>query len=204
MGTEYIDLYQIHWPDVTTPISETMEAVSKLIQQGKVKYAGVCNYNVEELKEARKTIPLVADQVPYSMVKRDIEKDVVPYCIENNLAILAYSPLQRGLLTGKMKPGWVFAPGDHRAEIYYFTNENINRANAFLEKLRPMAGEKKATLSQLVLRWTMEQPGITIALVGARDAVQAMENAKAMEVRLSSEEIAFINEQLKQLTLVRA
>ena len=204
MGTDYIDLYQIHWPDVTTPISETMEAVSKLIQQGKVKYAGVCNYNVEELKEARKTIPLVADQVPYSMVKRDIEKDVVPYCIENNLAILAYSPLQRGLLTGKMKPGWVFAPGDHRAEIYYFTNENINRANAFLEKLRPMAGEKKATLSQLVLRWTMEQPGITIALVGARDAVQAMENAKAMEVRLSSEEIAFINEQLKQLTLVRA
>jgi len=204
MGTDYIDLYQIHWPDVTTPISETMEAVSKLIQQGKVKYAGVCNYNVEELKEARKTIPLVADQVPYSMVKRDIEKDVVPYCIENNLAILAYSPLQRGLLTGKMKPGWVFAPGDHRAEIYYFTNENINRANAFLEKLRPMAGEKKATLSQLVLRWTMEQPGITIALVGARDAVQAMENAKAMEVHLSSEEIAFINEQLKQLTLVRA
>jgi aryl-alcohol dehydrogenase-like predicted oxidoreductase len=204
MGTDYIDLYQIHWPDVTTPISETMEAVSKLIQQGKVKYAGVCNYNVEELKEARKTIPLVADQVPYSMVKRDIEKDVVPYCIENNLAILAYSPLQRGLLTGKMKPGWVFAPGDHRAEIYYFTNENINRANAFLEKLRPMAGEKKATLSQLVLRWTMEQPGITIALVGARDAVQAIENAKAMEVHLSSEEIAFINEQLKQLTLVRA
>ena len=204
MGTDYIDLYQIHWPDVTTPISETMEAVSKLIQQGKVKYAGVCNYNVEELKEARKTIPLVADQVPYSMVKRDIEKDVVPYCIENNLAILAYSPLQRGLLTGKMKPGWVFAPGDHRAEIYYFTNENINRANAFLEKLRPMAGEKKATLSQLVLRWTMEQPGITIALVGARDVAQAMENARAMEVGLSSEEIAFINEQLKQLTLVRA
>jgi len=203
MGTDYIDLYQIHWPDITTPISETMEAVSRLIEQGKVKYAGVCNYNVEELKEARKTITLVADQVPYSMVKRDIEKDVVPYCIENNLAILAYSPLQRGLLTGKMKPGWVFAPGDHRAEIYYFTNENINRANAFLEKLGPMAAEKKATLSQLVLRWTMEQPGITIALVGARDVAQAMENAKAMEVRMSTEEIAFINEALKQLTLVR-
>jgi aryl-alcohol dehydrogenase-like predicted oxidoreductase len=203
MGTDYIDLYQIHWPDVTTPISETMEAVSRLIEQGKVKYAGVCNYNVEELKEARKTVALVADQVPYSMVKRDIEKDVVPYCIQNNLAILAYSPLQRGLLTGKMKPGWVFAPGDHRAEIYYFTNENINRVNAFLEKLKPMAAQKKATLSQLVLRWTVEQPGITIALVGARDAAQAMENAKAMEVRLTPEEIAFINEGVKQLTLVR-
>ena len=203
MGIDYIDLYQIHWPDLATPIEETMDAVAQLIQQGKVKYAGVCNYNVEQLSEARKTVPLVANQVPYSMVKREIEKDVVPYCLENNLAILAYSPLQRGLLTGKMKPGWVFAPGDHRAEIYYFTNDNINRANAFLEKMKPLAAEKKATLSQLVLRWTMEQPGITIALVGARDVAQALENAKAMEVNLSCEEIALINEELKQLTLVR-
>ena len=203
MGTDYIDLYQIHWPDLTTPIAETMEAVAQLIRQGKVKYAGVCNYNVEQLKEAQKTLALVSNQVPYSMVKRDIEKEVVPYCMENNLSILAYSPLQRGLLTGKMKPGYVFAPGDHRAELYFFKNENIKRTNAFLEKIRPLAAEKKATLSQLVLRWTVEQPGITIALVGARDAAQAMENAKAMEIRLSSEEIAFINKEMKQVTMVR-
>lgn len=111
MGTDYIDLYQIHWPDITTPIAETMEAVAQLIQQGKVKYAGVCNYNVEQVKEAQKTVNLVSNQVAYSMVKRDIEKDIVPYCMKNNVSILAYSPLQRGLLTGKMKPGYVFAPG---------------------------------------------------------------------------------------------
>ena len=203
MGTDYIDLYQIHWPDITTPIAETMEAVAQLIQQGKVKYAGVCNYNVEQVKEAKKTVNLVSNQVAYSMVKRDIDKDVVPYCIENNLSILAYSPLQRGLLTGKMKPGYVFAPGDHRAELYFFKNENIKRTNALLDKIRPMAAEKKATLSQLVLRWTVEQPGITIALVGARDPAQAVENAKAMEVRLSKEEIDFINEELKPVTMVK-
>ena len=203
MGTDYIDLYQIHWPDLTTPIDETMEAVAQLIRQGKVKYAGVCNYNVEQLKEAQKTLDLVSNQVPYSMVKRDIEKEVVPYCMENNLSILAYSPLQRGLLTGKMKPGYVFAPGDHRAELYFFKNENIKRANTFLEKIKPLAAEKKATLSQVVLRWTVEQPGITIALVGARDAAQAMENAKAIEVQLSSEEIAFIDKEMKQVTMVK-
>ncbi|HZI53464.1 MAG TPA: aldo/keto reductase [Chitinophagaceae bacterium] len=203
MGTDYIDLYQIHWPDVATPVAETMEAVAQLIRQGKVKYAGVCNYNVEQLKEAQKTLALVSNQVPYSMVKRDIEKEVVPYCMENNLSILAYSPLQRGLLTGKMKPGYVFAPGDHRAELFFFKNENIKRTNTFLDKIRPLAAEKKATLSQVVLRWTVERPGITIALVGARDAAQAVENAKAMEIRLSKEEIAFINEELEQVTLVR-
>ncbi len=203
MGTDYIDLYQIHWPDLTTPIDETMEAVAQLIRQGKVKQAGVCNYNAEQLKEAQKTLALVSNQVPYSMVKRDIEKEVLPYCMQNNLSILAYSPLQRGLLTGKMKPGYVFAPGDHRAELYFFKNENIKRTNAFLDKIKGLAAEKKATLSQVVLRWTVEQPGITIALVGARDAAQAMENAKAMEIRLSKEEIAIINEELKPLTMVR-
>jgi len=203
MGTDYIDLYQIHWPDITTPIAETMEAVAQLIQQGKVKYAGVCNYNVEQLREAQKTVPIVSNQVPYSMVKRDIEKEVVPYCIENNISILAYSPLQRGLLTGKLKPRHRFAVGDHRAELYFFKAENIKRTNAFLKKIKPMAEQKKATFSELVLRWTVEQPGITIALAGARDAAQAIDNAKAMQVQLSKDEIDFIKGELDQLTLVK-
>ena len=105
LNTDYIDLYQIHWPDVTTPIAETMEAVEQLIEQGKVRYAGVCNYNAAQVKEAQEHINLVSNQVPYSMVLRDIEEDVVPFCITNNISILAYSPLQRGLLTGKNKTG---------------------------------------------------------------------------------------------------
>ena len=199
LNTDYIDLYQIHWPDITTPIAETMEAIEQLIEQGKVRYAGVCNYNAAQVKEAQEHINLVSNQVPYSMVLRNIEEDVVPFCITNNISILAYSPLQRGLLTGKIKPGHKFAKGDHRESLYYFKDENIARTNQFLDKLRPMAKEKGATLSQLVIRWTIEQPGITIALVGARNAEQAIQNAKAADIKLSFPEIEFINEQLNKL-----
>ena len=203
LGTDYIDLYQIHWPDKTTPIQETMETVAELIKQGKVRQAGVCNYNVEQLLEARKYIRLASDQVPYSMVKRDIEKDLVPYCLEHNKSILAYSPLERGLLTGKMKPGYQFAEGDHRANVYFFKDENLRRVDAFLQKIKPLANDKGATLGQLVLRWTIAQPGITIALVGARNAAQAKENAGAMKISLSLDEINFITNELNQLQLVK-
>jgi aryl-alcohol dehydrogenase-like predicted oxidoreductase len=204
LGTDYIDLYQIHWPDNTTPIEETMDAVAQLIKQGKVRYAGVCNYNAEQLQEAQKYVNLVSNQVPYSMVKRDIERQAVPYCIKNNLSILAYSPLERGLLTGKMRPGHQFAHGDHRSGLYFFKDENIKRTNDFLEKIKPLAKEKNVSLSQLVIRWTIEQPGITVALVGARNPKQAIENAKAIQVKLSKEELEFITEQLSELNLVPA
>ncbi|MBN2637664.1 MAG: aldo/keto reductase [Bacteroidales bacterium] len=201
LGTDYIDLYQIHWADPTTPIQETMEAVAQLIEQGKVRYAGVCNYSVGQMKEAEKYVTLVSNQVPYSMVKRDVEKELVPYILETGKSILAYSPMERGLLTGKMKPGHVFAEGDHRAGLPYFTNENIKRTDAFLEKIKPLADEKNASLSQLVLRWTLEQPGITIALVGARNPKQSVQNAEAANVKLSAEEIAFITTELNKLKL---
>ncbi len=203
LGTDYIDLYQIHWHDKTTPIDESMEAVTRLIEQGKVRYAGVCNYNADLMREAAKSIDLVSNQIPYSMVKRDIEAETVPYCVENNKAILAYSPLERGLLTGKMKPGHKFAQDDHRASLYFFKDENLKRVDAFLDKIKPMADDKKATIGQLVLRWTVEQPGITIALVGARDAKQALQNAAAMDVKLSAEEISQITKELNKLALVK-
>lgn len=204
LRTDYIDLYQIHWPDSTTPIQETMETVAQLIKEGKVRHAGVCNYNVEQLREASKYVGIISNQVPYSMVKRGIEAEVVPYCIEHHQSILAYSPLERGLLTGKMKPGQAFGEGDHRAALYFFTDENIRRTNAFLSKIKPLADEKSATLGQLVIRWTLEQPGITIALVGARNADQALQNAKAAAIKLTREEERFITEHLNQLELVKA
>ncbi|HVU53423.1 MAG TPA: aldo/keto reductase [Puia sp.] len=202
LRTDHIDLYQIHWPDSTTAVSETMEAVETLLKQGKVRVAGVCNYNVALMKEAEKTLSLASDQVPFSMVNRDIEKDLVPWCIEHKKAILAYSPLQRGLLTGKIRPGQSFGEGDTRAGSRFYKPENILSINAFLDKLRPLAESKSASLAQLVIRWTLERPGITIALVGARDAAQAVQNARAIDVKLSPEEILFINSQLAALKLV--
>lgn len=203
LKTDYIDLYQIHWPESTTPIQETMETVADLIKQGKVRHAGVCNYNVDQMKEADKYVNLVSNQVPYSMVKREIEQNVVPFSLENNKSIIAYSPLERGLLTGKMKPGHTFAEGDHRANLYFYKDENLKRTAAFLDKIRPLAEEKSASLSQLVLRWTIEQPGITIALAGARNAEQSIQNAKAINVKLSKEEIDFITFELDKLELVK-
>jgi len=197
LGTDYIDLYQIHWPDLTTPIHETMEAVSRLIEQGKVRYAGVCNYNVAQLKEADETLEIISNQVPFSMVNRGIESETVPYCIEKNKSILAYSPMERGLLTGKMTANYKFEEGDHRKGHRFFTPESIQKTNAFLNKIKPLADEKNASLSQLVLRWTIERPGITIALAGARNAKQSIQNAEAIKVKLSAEEIQFINIELK-------
>lgn len=202
LRTDYIDLFQIHWPDGTTPVSETMEALIHLQEQGKILAGGVCNYSVPLLEEAEKVIALASNQVPYSMVNRDIEKDVVGYCINNNIGIIAYSPLQRGLLTGKIRPDHKFNMGDSREGNRHYTPENIIRVNNFLEKLRPLAESKRATLAQLVLRWTIEQPGITIALAGARNVAQAEENAAAVQVKLSQAEMDYINEQIRYMEMI--
>ena len=199
LKTDYIDLFQIHWADTTTPIAETMEALTLLQQQGKIRAAGVCNYSTAQVKEAEKSIKLASDQVPYSMVLRDIEKELVPYALEQKKSIIAYSPLQRGLLTGKIKPGYQFGEGDTREGNRFYTEESIIKVNAFLDTLRPLAAEKNASLAQLVIRWTIEQPAITVALVGARNAEQAVQNAKAIEVKLSKYDIAFINKQIAAL-----
>lgn len=197
LGTDYIDLYQIHWPDNTTPLSETFEAVERLIEQGKVRYAGVCNYDAALMEDAGKVIDLVSDQIPYSMVNRGTDRETIPYCVRNEKAVIVYSPLERGLLTGKMKPGYSFAEGDHRKNNPFFTDDSIERTNAFLDKLKPLADEKGVTLVQLVIRWTVNHPGVTVALVGARNPAQAIQNAKAADVVLSSDEIEFINQQIE-------
>jgi aryl-alcohol dehydrogenase-like predicted oxidoreductase len=199
--TDYIDLLQIHWPDPTTPVQETMEAIEILIKEGKIRAAGVCNYNLEEMKTAANFINLASNQVPYSMLKRDIESDIVPWCLENNVSILPYSPLQRGLLTGKFKQGHHFNKGDSRQFTPYYKDSNIRKTNELLEKLKPIADEKHVSLSQLVLRWTMQMPGITTVLAGARNPAQIQENAGALNFQLTEEEMKLINSHLDNLEL---
>ncbi|HVE15104.1 MAG TPA: aldo/keto reductase, partial [Chthoniobacterales bacterium] len=201
LGTDYLDLLQLHWPDPTTPIEETMEAFATLVNQGKVRAVGVSNYSVEQMITAEETISLSSNQVAYSMVNRGIETDLVPHCLEHGKGILAYSPLQRGVLTGKYEPGHAFGSGDHRARNEFFQPENIRRINAFLDSIKPIADAHGATMAQLVIAWTVAQPGITAALVGARDAEQARANARGADFKLSVEEIADINGKLDVLTL---
>ena len=196
LQTDYIDLYQIHWPDVTTSIEETFEAVLRLEEQGKIRAAGVSNYNKSQTQQANAVMPIASNQVPYSILRRDIEKELVPYAIQNGISILAYSPLERGLLTGKIKPGHIFPEGDHRAALPVYSKENVVKVNGFLNKIKPLADDKYATLSQLILRWTIDQPGITIALAGTRNVGQSIVNAGAIDIKLDEGDKKFIQEQL--------
>ncbi|WP_370901101.1 aldo/keto reductase [Chryseobacterium gossypii] len=197
LGTDYIDLLQLHWPDSTTPIAETMEAMEQLIGQGKIRAAGVSNYSVGQMEEAGKTMKPASNQVSYSMLNRAIEKDLVPYSLENNSGIIVYSPMERGLLTGKYFGDNQLKDNDHRNG--YFSQFDLNKVKSFLEKIEPVAKEKAVSLSQLVLRWTTLQPGITVVLAGARNATQAIDNAKAMSFDLTREELDFIDSALAEI-----
>lgn len=201
LGTDYIDLYQIHWSDPTTPVSETMEALDILVKKGKIRAGAVCNYSLDLMVEAGNTYQIASNQVPFSMVNRAIEKDIVPHCIEKKIGILAYSPLQRGLLTGKIKRGHKFNEGDTRPTTRYYKEPNISRIMQLTEDMRDIANELNITLSQLVLNWTIQQPGITCALAGARNAAQVLDNVKAVDFRLTSGEITRINKFLTNLNL---
>lgn len=197
LGTDYIDLLQLHWPDNTTPISETMEAMEMLIQQGKIRAAGVSNYSVDQLKEASRTLKVASNQVAYSMLNRAIEKDLVPYSLETETGIIVYSPMERGLLTGKYFRDSKLKENDHRNG--YFTQFDLPKVEAFLKAIETIAQAKGATLSQLVLRWTALQPGVSVVLAGARNAEQAIVNAQAMNFQLTEEELKLINDELAKI-----
>jgi aryl-alcohol dehydrogenase-like predicted oxidoreductase len=204
LKTDYIDLYQIHWPDdAGTPITETFEAVLRLKEQGKIIEAGVCNYNAEQTAAANEVVSIASDQVAYSVLRRGIENELIPYTKANDIGIIAYSPLERGLLTGKITADYQFNAGDHRAGLPWFKGENLQQVNGFLDKVRPIAESKNVSLAQLFLRWTVEQPGVVVALAGARNAKQAIENAGAMQLTLSADELGFIRTAAESVTLTK-
>ena len=197
LQTDYIDLLQIHWPDSTTPISETMEAVETLIQQGKIRAFGVSNYNVSQIQEAQKTVQIASNQVAYSMLNKSIETDLLPFTIAENIGIIAYSPMERGLLTGKYFTDGKLKENDHRNG--YFGKFDLQQVKTLVEELSSLANSKHISISQLVLRWTTLQKGISIVLAGARNAEQAISNAKAMDFDLSVSELEFINQAIAKI-----
>ena len=201
LGIDCIDLYQQHWPDPTTPVEETMEACAALLKAGKVRAVGVSNYTPELMERAIKVVPLASDQPPYSMLRRDIEADLVPWCLKHSIGILAYSPLQNGILTGRIGMDRQFPKTDLRAQNKFYRPENRRRILEFLDSLRPIAEAHQATLAQLVINWTIHRPGITCALVGVRNPAQAEENARAAEFELSADQMRRINERVEGLKL---
>ncbi len=197
LKTDYIDLYQIHWPagafnTEVVPIEETMSALNQLKEQGKIRAIGVSNFSKTQLEEAAQYGRIDSLQPPYSLFWRVVERDAVPYCIENNISIIAYSPLAQGLLTGKFEPDHKFDPADNRAKNKLFQGGNYERAQQALDKLRPIAERHHTSLGNLALAWLIAQPQAN-AIVGARNSEQSKENAKAGEIELSTEELKEID-----------
>jgi methylglyoxal reductase len=201
LGTDYIDLYQTHWQESTTPIEVTMEALSKLKEEGKIRAIGVSNVSVDQLKRYGK---VVSAQEKFTLIDRSIvKKGLVDYCVANSIAILSYFSLEQGLLTATMSPDRAFEDGDTRKTNPLFGPESIRRINAIVAELRPFAEKYKATVAQIVIALTASQRGITHILVGARDAAQAKENAGGGHIELSNEDLGDMNVVADKLAALR-
>ncbi|MHC4376239.1 MAG: aldo/keto reductase [Planctomycetota bacterium] len=205
LGVERIDLFQVHRPDETTPIADTMGALLELRAEGKIREIGVSNYSAEQLEEARVAlgdVPLASDQPEYSLVRRDIERDVLPWCREHGVGTVVYSPLEQGLLTGKVRADRVIPDNDARSGRATFTQENRAKVNALLDEVVAPAAERlDATYAQVVLAWTLAQPGVTSVLAGARTTEQVLENARAGSLELEPAELEAIDRAFDTLEL---
>ncbi len=188
LGIERIDLYQCHWPDKTTPLEETMEAMLRLREQGKIRQIGSSNFTPEMIETCLKHGPIVSDQPRYNLIHREIEHDILPFCREHAIGLIVYNPLEMGILTGKVTMDRTFDESDQRSHARLFRRENRRRVLDCLDKVRPIAEDHGMTLAQLAVAWVIGEPGITSAIVGARTPEQAVENAKAAEFNLSEEE----------------
>ncbi len=191
LKTDYIDLYQTHWQESTTPIEVTMGALLKLKEEGKIRAIGVSNVSVEQLEKYGQ---VASAQERFTLLDRGIvQKGLVDFCVRHSISILSYFSMEQGLLTGTMKPGRTFREGDTRRTNPLFSAENITRVNDILAELRPYADKYKVTVSQIVIALTTLQRGITHMLVGARDAAQARENAGGGRLELSADDLAAMN-----------
>ena len=197
LRTDYLDLYQIHWPAGSwgteyVPIEETMGALNNLKEQGKIRAIGVSNFSRVQLEEATDYGRIDSLQPPYSLFWRQVEEDGLPYCLANDITILAYSSMAQGLLTGKFGPDHRFPKGDHRSKNKLFKPENYERVQLALERLRPIAKRNGISMGQLALAWLIAQPG-TCAIAGARNAEQVRQNAKAGEIILTPTDLEEID-----------
>ncbi|MFC0807526.1 aldo/keto reductase [Ensifer sp. P24N7] len=192
LATDYIDLYITHWQDPTTPIEETMRALEDLRAAGKIRAIGASNVNLEELEIYVKIGGLDAIQERFSMLDREIEAQLLPVTTANGVATLSYSSLALGLLSGSIGPERVFSGDDQRRDNPRFSVANREKVTRFAEAIRPIAQEHEASIAQIVIAWTLAQPGITFALCGARNPVQALDNARAGTIRLSAEHLSTV------------
>ncbi len=193
LGTDYIDLYITHWQDPTTPVDETMEALTRLKAKGKIRAIGASNTGVDDVEAYVAAGQLDSLQEEYSMVKRDIEDTLLPVCADHGISMLSYSSLALGLLTGRIGPERTFEGDDLRKDNPGFSIRNREKIAALMADIEPVCEAHKASKAQIVIAWTLQQPGIDFSLCGARNPAQARENAAAGRITLSPGDIARID-----------
>ena len=179
LGTDWIDLYQVHWPDVETSQQETMETLLEIQEQGKIRFIGVSNYSAEQIKECLQYAKVVSLQPEFSLLAREIEKETIPLCIENNIGIVAYSPLASGVLTGKYDKDTKFTDWRSKGIIGTFTGDGFVENIKKVDQLKAIALEEGKTCGQVAINWVLRQPGLATALVGVKNSEQMGENLKA-------------------------
>ncbi len=202
LAVDVIDLYQIHWPpDPDSPaLEEGWSTLADLKREGKVRWIGVSNFNAQQLKRAQKIAPVTSLQPPYSLIHREVENEILPYCLRENIGVIVYSPMASGLLTGAMTRDRIarLPKDDWRKAHPDFTEPNLSRNLALVEQLREIARRHNRTVGEVAIAWTLHNPAVTGAIVGARNAKQAEEVMRAGDFRLSDAEFNQIEEFLTE------
>ena len=186
LRTDYIDLYQVHWPDPKTPVEETGRVLADLVREGKIRHAGVSNYSPRQMTDLAQYGPVETDQPPYHMFHRDIEAEILPYAERNDIGVLVYGPLAHGVLSGTMTPQTTFPAGDWRGSSADFKGEKFARDLEVVDRLKQYAAAHEITLPQLAIAWAISNPAVDVAIVGARHPEHLNDPASAADIRLGS------------------
>jgi aryl-alcohol dehydrogenase-like predicted oxidoreductase len=202
LGTDYIDLYQVHWPDEHTPAEETAGALEDLVREGKIRHVGVSNYDVKQMEELTRFGGVETLQPPYHLFRREIEDEILPYAMDHDMGVLVYGAMAHGLLTGTMTSETRFAPDDWRNTSPDFTGETFRRNLDVVERLKTVAQQRGITLPQLAIAWTLAHPAVQVTIVGARRPVHLEESAAAADIQLAPEDHADIDAVLADATPV--
>jgi hypothetical protein len=195
LATDYIDLYQVHWPDQAVPFADTAGALAKLVADGKIRYVGVSNFDAGQMAEFSATLPVETLQPPYHLFRRDIETEVLPYAAAHDIGVLAYGTLAHGLLTGHLSADTKFAPGDWRGRSDMFTGAAFERNLRAVAELDRLAhNELGASVDQLATAWTLANPAVQVAIVGTRQAAHVDAAVAAADLHLDESVLAAIDE----------
>lgn len=193
LQTDRVELYYLHAPDPNVPVSESAGAFKELLDSGKILSVGLSNFNLDQLQEFADVCPIAAFQPHYNMLQREIEAAELPWCIANNVSVMVYWPLMKGLLAGQLPRDHVFDAKDGRQKYPMFHGEEWEKNQDFLDQLRPIAEQAGKTLAQLVINWTIQRTGITSALCGAKRPEQIRDNAAAVTSDLTDAQISEID-----------